>query len=169
MHILSAPGEEAVQLAESIRTAKQNVRMCSVCHGLSDSETCHICSNPSRDHATVCVVEQPSDMIALEKSGAYIGLYHVLQGVLSPMDGVGPENIRIKELEERLQRGDITEAVLATGTSVEGEATASYLAEMLKKYPVKITRIASGVPIGGDLKYIDALTLKRALDFRRLF
>ncbi|MCK4467071.1 MAG: recombination protein RecR, partial [Desulfobacterales bacterium] len=132
----------------------------------SDSDICNICSDQTRSADILCVVEQLADMAAIEKSGSYKGLYHILQGVLSPMNGVGPDKIRIKELISRIEENRIKEVVLATGTNVEGEATASYIAQLLDKYPVKVTRIASGVPMGGDLKYVDQVTLKRAMETR---
>lgn len=166
MYILRSPRNDADQLARSIGELKDKVRLCTTCFSLSETERCEICSNPSRDGRLLCVVEQPADMVSIEKSGAYNGRYHVLQGALSPMDGVGPDAIRIKELMARIAEGGIEEVILATGTHVEGESTASYLVGLLQKYPVKITRIASGVPIGGDLKYIDQVTLKRAMETR---
>jgi recombination protein RecR len=166
IHILKAPKKEMEQLSRSIIELKERVRLCSVCFALSDREICDICSDQTRDKTLICVVEQPADMVALEKSGAFRGVYHVLAGVLSPMDGIGPDDIRIKELSARIEDGRINEVVLATGTNVEGEATASYLAQRLKNMPVKVTRIASGVPVGGDLKYVDQVTLKRAMDTR---
>jgi recombination protein RecR len=166
MHILRSPLKDAEQLAASILDIKQKVKICSLCFALSETDTCHICSDPARNASLMCVVEQPADMVAIEKSGSYKGLYHILSGVLSPMNGIGPDDIRIRELIERAREGKIKEVILATGTNVEGEATASYLAQCLLKYPVKITRIASGVPIGGDLKYVDQVTLKRAMETR---
>jgi recombination protein RecR len=166
MYILRSSRSDAEQLARSIAELKDKVRWCSLCFSLSEEEHCSICSNPSRDQRLICVVEQPADMVSIEKSGAYNGRYHVLQGALSPMDGIGPDAIRIKELIARIIEGGIQEVVLATGTQVEGEATASYLLGLLEKFPIKVTRIASGVPIGGDLKYIDQVTLKRAMETR---
>lgn len=133
---------------------------------MSDHELCSICSDLSRNTNCICVVENPSDMIAIEKSGAYKGYYHVLGGALSPMDGIGPDDLRIKELIQRIGKTKIQEIIIATGTDVEGETTASYISESLKKFNLKLTRIASGVPIGGNLKYIDQVTLKRAMDGR---
>jgi recombination protein RecR len=166
MHILRTPRREAEQLARSIMEMKDKIKLCSTCYALSDSHICNVCSDQTRSAAILCVVEQPADMVAIEKSGSYKGLYHILQGVLSPMNGVGPDKIRIKELVLRIEKNMIKEVVLATGTNVEGEATASYIAQLLNKYPVKITRIASGVPMGGDLKYVDQVTLKRAMETR---
>jgi recombination protein RecR len=166
MHILKMPAVDAEQLAQSITTLKQRIKLCSRCFALSDSEVCSICSDAARDGSLLCVVEQPADMASIEKSNAYKGFYHVLQGALSPMNGIGPDDIRIQELIDRVAAGSVKEVVLATGTSLEGESTASYIADRLKGYAVQITRIASGVPIGGDLKYVDQVTLKRAMDTR---
>ena len=166
MHILRSSTKEAEQLSLSIREIKEKVRLCSVCYALSDTDVCNICSDPTRNNSILCVVEQPADMVAIEKSGSYTGMYHVLQGVLSPMDGIGPENIRIRELISRIAEGEVKEVVLATSTNVEGEATAAYIAERLESYGINITRIASGVPMGGDLKYVDMVTLKRAMEGR---
>lgn len=166
LHLLRAPREEALDLAEAIAQLKQRMRLCAVCFGLSDAETCPICANPARDTGVLCVVEQPGDMVSIEKSGAFRGRYHILQGALSPMDGIGPDGIRIRELMDRIQTGGIDEVILATGTSVEGEATADYIARQLAHLPVKVTRIAAGVPMGGDLKYVDQVTLRKALESR---
>lgn len=170
MHILRESSQDVAKLAQSILDVKNKLRLCRRCYALSDTELCRICSNPNRDVSLLCVVEQPADMASIEKSGSFYGLYHILGGALAPMDGVGPEQIRVRELVEKLRDDSkIKEVILATGTNVEGESTASYLAEILKQYPVTVTRIASGVPIGGDLKYIDQVTLKRALEKRHAF
>lgn len=169
IYMLQAPLKEMENLAKSILDVKEKVRLCSVCFGLSDGEVCKICNNPGREQNVICLVEQPADLVAIEKSGAFKGLYHVLHGVLSPMEGIGPEHIRIKELEARILEGRINEVVIATGTNVEGEATACYIAELLGKYSIKIMRIASGVPIGGDLKYVDQVTLRKAMECRHAF
>ena len=166
MHILRAPRREAEQLSNSIVEVKDKIRLCSICFGLSDTDICNICSNRTRTSSILCVVEQPADMVAIEKSGSFTGLYHILEGVLSPMDGIGPDNIRVKELISRISQGEIKEVVLATGTNVEGEATAAYIAERIENYRIKVTRIASGVPVGGDLKYVDQVTLKKAMETR---
>lgn len=166
MHILRASRKEAEQLSKSILEAKEKVRLCKLCYGLSDDEVCKICTDPTRDASLLCVVEQPADMVAMEKSGAFIGRYHILSGVLSPMNGVGPEDIRMAELIAKVKRGQIKEVILATSTSVEGEATASFIAERLETDTLKVTRIASGVPMGGDLKYVDQVTLKKAMEAR---
>jgi recombination protein RecR len=166
LHILRASREEVRALSESLLEVKEKIRFCSTCFGLSESDPCRICVDDGRDKGVVCVVEQPSDLLALEKSGAFKGVYHVLQGVLSPMNGVGPDDLKIKALFERIKAGGIREVTLATNTNVEGEATASYLAQCLKDFPVKVSRIATGVPVGGDLKYLDDVTLRRAMERR---
>jgi len=166
IHILNMPQRDAEELASSILDVKEKVQTCSRCFSLSDRELCRICSDPMRNAAVVCVVEQPADMVALEKSGAFTGQYHILAGVLSPMDGIGPKDIRIEELIQRVRSGTVEEVILATSTSVEGEATAAYLSERLQQTSVRVTRIASGVPIGGDLKYVDQVTLRRAMETR---
>ncbi|UCD31901.1 MAG: recombination protein RecR [Desulfobacterales bacterium] len=166
MHILRASTKETEVLSQSIKAVKEKIRLCSRCFALSDSDVCNICSDHNRSSAILCVVEQPADMVAIEKSGSYTGMYHILQGVLSPMDGIGPENIRIRELISKVAEGKVKEVVLATSTNVEGEATAAYISERLESYQIKITRIASGVPMGGDLKYVDMVTLKRAMEGR---
>lgn len=167
LHILHSSPEEVRKLSESIIDVKNKVKLCSTCFGLADTDPCDLCRDPNRNHALLCIVEQPSDLVALEKSGAFNGLYHVLHGVISPMEGIGPDRLRIKELLARVASGDIQELVLATNTNVEGEATASYLSQLLEKYPVTVTRIASGVPMGSDLKYLDKITIRRALERRQ--
>ena len=166
MYILKMSPRDAEQLSQSILLLKESIQVCSMCFALSDTETCKICSDVSRDSTLLCVVEQPGDMASIEKSGAYKGLYHILQGVLSPMNNIGPDDIHIKELFVRVATGHISEVILATSTSVEGESTASFIAHGLGKYSVKVTRIASGVPIGGDLKYVDQVTMRRAMETR---
>lgn len=166
MHILRSSRREAEQLSKSILEVKEKIRHCSMCFALSDTNICNICNDTNRTPAILCVVEQPADMVAIEKSGAFNGLYHILEGALSPMDGIGPDRLRIKELISRIAQGKIEEVVLATSTNIEGETTAAYIAERLGNYSVRVTRIASGVPIGGDLKYIDQVTLKKAMDTR---
>ena len=168
IHILNAPVREAELLAGSILDVKNKVKKCSLCFSLSDNDICNICSNPARDAGLLCIVEGVTDMVAIEKSGSFNGLYHILGGVLSPMDGIGPENIRIGKFINRVSQGKIKEVVIATSTSVEGDATASYIAQLLQEYQVKVTRIASGVPIGGELKYVDQVTMKRAMDTRHI-
>lgn len=169
LHILHAPYSEAKALASNILDLKAKVKLCSICFALSDKEKCRICNDPSRDRSVICVVENPADMAAIEKSGAYSGLYHILGGALSPMDGIGPDEIRLKELLSRAQSAATKEIIIATGTDVEGEATASYISDNMKNTRVKITRIASGVPMGGDLQYVDKVTLQRAMEGRHGF
>ena len=166
LYILRSPQRDAQELAQSILEVKDKVRLCTQCYGLSDADLCKICSDPARDASVVCVVEQPADMVAVEKSGAFRGRYHILAGALSPMNGIGPEDIRINELLKKIEAQQLQEVVLATSTNVEGEATAAYIAQRLKAYSVKVTRIASGVPIGGDLKYVDQVTMKKAMEAR---
>jgi recombination protein RecR len=166
IHILRQPVNKVQQLADSMVDVKQKVRLCSRCYALSDGEQCHICRNPSRNASLLCVIEQPADMISIEKSGGYAGLYHVLGGVLAPMEGVGPEDIRINELMYRAREGEVKEIILATGTSVEGASTAAYIAQRLSGMGLKVTRIATGIPMGGDLKYVDPMTIKCAMDSR---
>ncbi len=166
LHLLRAPRGEALALARSIEEIKDRIGLCRRCGALSDGELCRICSNPARDSRLVCVVEQQADMVSIEKSGAFNGLYHILQGVLSPIDGIGPGEIRIDELVARVGGGHVEEVILATSISIEGEATADYIAQRLASCAVKVTRIASGVPVGGDLKYVDQVTLKRAMEGR---
>ena len=166
IHILRSPYDNAKALSQSILEVKDKVRLCSKCFGLADTDPCRLCVNPNRDGRLVCVVEQPSDLVALERSRAFAGLYHVLHGSLSPMNGIGPDDLKIKELMARVADNEIEELVIATNTSVEGEATASYLVQCLRAYPVRLTRIASGVPMGSDLKYIDEVTIRRAMEKR---
>jgi recombination protein RecR len=167
LHILRSSYEDAKGLSQSILEVKDKVRLCSTCFGLADTDPCNLCASPHRDNTVVCVVEQPSDLVALEKSGAFKGLYHVLHGALSPMNGIGPDDLKIKELVTRIADGKIRELILATNTNVEGEATAAYLAQLLTAYPARVTRIASGVPMGSDLKYLDEVTISRAIERRR--
>ena len=165
-NMLNAPEPDVLELARSIGDLKKSVRLCSRCFALSDGDLCRICASPSRDRGLLCVVENQADMVAIEKSGSYTGLYHLLGGLLSPMDNIGPFDIRIRELISKVEKKTIQEVIIATGTSVEGEATASYISDRLSGYPVTITRIASGVPMGGDLKYVDQVTLKKAMEAR---
>lgn len=169
LHILKMPQGSVEQLARSIMEIKGRTRSCSRCHAWSDEAMCPICQEASRQNGLLCVVEQPGDMVAIEKSGAFQGVYHILGGVLSPMNGVGPDDIRLADLFRRVREEDLKEVVIATSTNVEGEATAAYLAEQLQSLPVRVTRIASGVPMGGDLKYVDQVTLKRAMETRHVF
>ena len=166
-HIIDMPESEVQQLAEALSSAKKSIHYCSQCYNLTDGEKCAICSDPSRDHFTICVVEQPQDIAAMERSHGYNGLYHVLHGVLSPLDGVGPDKLKIRELFQRLQRESISEIIIATNSDVEGEATATYLAQLLKPIGITVSRIAHGLPMGGDLEYADEVTLSKALENRR--
>jgi recombination protein RecR len=166
LHILHAPDHEAASLAADIIELKKSVRLCASCFALTDRETCQICSNPGRDKGVICVVENPADMAAIEKSGAFSGLYHILGGALSPIDGIGPGDIRLAELFRRTRGNDVRELILATRTNVEGEATAAYIRSKLTLTKIKITRIASGIPMGGDLQYVDPLTMQKAMEKR---
>lgn len=166
-HIIDMPEGEVQQLAEALSSAKKSIHYCSQCYNLTDGEKCAICSDPSRDSFTICVVEQPQDIAAMERSHGYNGLYHVLHGVLSPLDGVGPDKLKIRELFQRLQRESISEIIIATNSDVEGEATATYLAQLLKPIGITVSRIAHGLPMGGDLEYADEVTLSKALENRR--
>lgn len=165
-HIIDMPEEEVRRLAETLLQAKREIRFCKECFNLTDSDVCEICADTGRDHSMICVVEQPQDAMAMERSHGYTGVYHVLQGCLSPLDGIGPENLRIKELLFRLEKEDVKEVILATNSNVEGEATASYLAQLLRHQPVMVSRIARGLPMGGDLEYADEVTLAKALENR---
>lgn len=164
-HIIHMPKERVEQLTRAITDARDNVRYCRECFTLTDQEKCPICSNPSRDHGTIMVVESTRDLAAYEKTGKYGGVYHVLHGAISPMLGIGPGDIRLKELMHRLQ-GDVNEVIIATNSSLEGETTAMYISKLVKPTGIKVSRIASGVPVGGDLEYIDEVTLLRALEGR---
>ena len=164
-HIINMPKEEIEGLASTITDAKANVRYCKECFTLTDDEICPICSNPKRDHSVIMVVENTRDLAAYEKTGKYEGVYHVLHGAISPMLGIGPADIKLKELMKRLE-GDVTEVIIATNSSLEGETTAMYISRLIKPMGIKVTRIASGVPVGGDLEYIDEVTLLRALEGR---
>jgi recombination protein RecR len=166
-HILRAPEVHARELAQAILEVRDKIRACSVCCNLTELDPCGLCSDARRDSALLCVVAQPTDLLAIERSGQYRGRYHVLHGVLAPLDGIGPDDLRIGELMRRVGAGDVTEIIVATSPNVEGEATAMYLARLIKPLGVKVTRIASGVPIGGELEYVDQVTLTRALEGRR--
>ena len=165
-HIIDMPEEEVRRLAETLLQAKREIRFCKECFNLTDSDVCEICADTKRDHSMICVVEQPQDAMAMERSHGYTGVYHVLHGCLSPLDGIGPENLRIKALLFRLEKEDVKEVILATNSNVEGEATASYLAQLLRHQPVMVSRIARGLPMGGDLEYADEVTLAKALENR---
>lgn len=167
LHLLHASSEEADALADAIREMKAKVRRCPVCYNFTDDELCPICADPQRDPSVLCVVGDARDLMAMERAGGFQGRYHVLGGLISPMDGIGPESLRVSELLERVRSGDIVEVVLATNPTVEGDATAMHLAELLKPLGVKVTRIALGLPVGGDLDYADDVTIARALEGRR--
>ena len=164
-HIISMPKEQVESLAGAMLEAREKVRYCKTCCTLTDQEQCPICRNEERDHKTIMVVETPRDLTAYEKTGKYNGVYHVLHGAISPMLGIGPGDIRLKELMERLQ-GDVDEVIIATNSTLEGETTAMYISKLIKPTGIKVSRIASGVPVGGDLEYIDEVTLLRALEGR---
>ncbi len=166
-HLLKVPREEAAALAEAILALKDKTRTCVRCGNLAEEELCPICQDPRRERALLCVVEEVNDLLAIEKTREFRGVYHVLGGSLSPLDGRGPEQIRAKELLVRVEGGEVREVILATNPNVEGEATALYLLRLLKSQPVKVTRIARGLPMGGDLEYADEATLARALEGRR--
>ena len=165
-HIMNMPKEQVQQLTAAITDARTNVQYCKCCYTLTDRELCPICSNSKRDHSTIMVVENTRDLAAYEKTGKFEGVYHVLNGAISPMLGIGPDDIKLKELLRRLQGEEIKEVIIATNSSVEGEATAMYLSRLIKPTGIKVSRIASGVPVGGDLEYIDEVTLLRALEGR---
>lgn len=165
-HLLKAPKKDAYALAKAIITAKERITYCKVCFNLTDQELCPICANPTRDSHLICVVEDARDVLALERAHEFKGLYHVLNGVISPMDGIGPESLKIKELLTRLQNNEVEEVIIATNSTIEGEATAMYLANLLKPLGVKVTRIAQGLPVGGDIEYADEVTLARAFNGR---
>ena len=164
-HILNMPAEHVEELSDAIISARRNVKYCRQCFTLTDDELCPICRNDRRDHKTIMVVEDTRDLAAYEKTNKYEGVYHVLHGAISPMLGIGPNEIRLKELMQRLQ-GDVEEVIIATNSSLEGETTAMYISKLIKPTGIKVSRIASGVPVGGDLEYIDEMTLLRALEGR---
>ena len=166
-HIISLPEENAERLAASITNAKRNVRFCKCCQTLTDEEYCPICKSAGRDRSQIMVVENPRDLAAYERTGKYRGLYHVLHGCISPALGIGPSDIRLKELMQRLQTEDVKEVIIATNSTLEGETTAMYISKLIKPTGILTSRIASGVPVGGDLEYIDEVTLLRALEGRR--
>lgn len=166
-HILALEDREAEQLAEAITTAKREMKYCSVCGNLTDEDPCGICSDSSRREDIICVVESPRDVMAMERIKEYNGLYHVLHGVISPMEGIGPEDINLKSLIQRLQANDVKELIIATNPNIEGEATAMYIARLIKPAGIKVTRIAHGIPVGGDLEYADEVTLLKSLEGRR--
>ncbi|MBO9540404.1 recombination protein RecR [bacterium] len=166
-HLLKQSDVDVKRLAQSLLDAKEQIRMCSVCSNLSVLDPCELCAHPGRDVSTVCVVAEPKDLVAVERTKEYKGRYHVLQGLISPMDGIGPEQLKIQELLARLSSGEIQEVILAINPSIEGEVTTLYLSRMLKPLGVRVTRIAFGLPVGGDLEYADEMTLVKALEGRR--
>jgi recombination protein RecR len=166
-HLLKVPAEDALRLARVISEVKARVSFCETCFNVAEGPQCAICLDPRRDRSVVCVVEEPRDIVAIEKTQEYGGRYHVLQGAINPIEGVGPDQLRIKELLRRLGSEDITEIILCTNPNLEGEATAMYLSRQLRPLGIKVTRLASGLPVGGDLEYADELTLGRALEGRR--
>jgi recombination protein RecR len=169
LYILNIPKEEAGMLAQSILNAKEQVKRCQICHNLTDQNICEICRDSNRDKSVICVVETARDLMAIEKTGGFKGLYHVLEGAISPLDGVEPEHLTIDHLLSRLKTGKVKEIILATNPNIEGEVTSSYIAKLVKPMGIKITRIAYGVPIGGDLEYADEVTLSQALLGRQIF
>lgn len=166
-HILDAPPQQAENLARSIVFARRNIKHCSVCCNMTDTDPCRICGSERRDKSVICVMENPRDVVAMEKTREYKGLYHVLHGAISPMEDIGPEDIRIKELLLRLQDDTVKEVILATNPTIEGEATAMYISRLIKPLGIKTTRIAHGIPVGGDLEYADEVTLVKAMEGRR--
>lgn len=166
-HILRMTNHDADRLADSIKNAKAKLGFCKACQNISEHELCDICRDPRRDQSVICVVSEPRDITALERINEYRGRYHVLHGVLSPMDGVGPEQLRVRELLLRLSEEDVTETILATNPTIEGDATALYLAKLLKPSGIRVTRLAHGMPVGGELDYADSATLLSALEYRR--
>ena len=165
-YVLSLPKEDADSFAQAIVDAKNSVRLCPVCQNLTDQELCGVCADPERDHSLICVVAEPKDVIAMERAREYHGVYHVLHGAISPMDGIGPDRLRIKQLLTRIAEKPIAEVIMATNPTVEGEATAMYLGRLLKPFEVRVTRLAYGIPVGGDLEYADEVTLRRSLEGR---
>ncbi len=165
--LLTADSADAERLASAITEVKRTIHFCPVCFNFAEGELCNVCADPERDRTAVCVVEEPRDLVAVDRTGEFRGTYHVLQGAISPIDGIGPERLRVRELIDRLGENEITEVVIATNPNVEGETTALYLARLIKPLGIKVTRIASGLPVGGDLEYADEVTLGRALEARR--
>ena len=166
-YLLRMPAAEAKALAEAILDVKERITFCTVCQNVTDSNPCRICASDRRDRSIICVVEEPLDILAVERSGSYQGLYHVLHGAISPMDGIGPEELKIQELLARLRSGEVAEVILATNPNLEGEATSMYLTRLLRPLGLKVTRLARGLPVGGDLEYADDVTLTRAMEGRQ--
>lgn len=165
-HILAQPPEQAKKFADALVNAREKIHFCSCCQSLTDTDVCSVCSDETRDRSTICVVENPRDVLSFEKTREYKGLYHVLHGAFSPLDGIGPEQLKIKELMARLSDTNVKEVIMATNLTVEGEATASYISRLAKPLGIKVTRLAYGIPVGGDLEYADEKTLTRALEGR---
>ncbi len=165
-HMLDMSNEEIEEFTKSIQDAKQKLKYCSKCFNISDTDPCPICTSPKRDQSTICVVEDVRDIMAMERTHEYKGVYHVLHGTISPMNGIGPEDIKIKELLNRIKENEIKEVIIATNPRVEGEATSIYLSKLIKAFNIKVTRIAHGIPVGGDLEYTDEITLMKALEGR---
>jgi recombination protein RecR len=165
--LLKRPGEEVAALAQALTHLKERIVHCSVCFNVTEADPCRICQDPARDARLLCVVEEPNDLLALERTGEFRGRYHVLLGALSPLDGIGPEDLKVRELLDRLEAHAVEEVIVATNPSVEGEATAIYLAKLLRPLGARVTRIARGLPVGGDLEYADEVTLAKALEGRR--
>lgn len=166
-HVLNAPKEEAQNFAAALLEAKEKIHYCSVCQNLTDDDICEICSSTKRDRTVICVVESVRDLLAMERTKEYRGMYHVLHGALSPLDGIGPDDLKIRELLVRLSKEPIEELIMATNSNVEGDATAMYLCKLVQPFNVKVTKIAHGIPVGGDLEYADEMTLAMALEGRR--
>jgi len=165
--LLTAESADAERLANAITEVKRAIHFCPVCFNFAEGDLCSVCADPERDRASICVVEEPRDLVAVDRTGEFRGTYHVLQGAISPIDGIGPERLRVRELIDRLAPGEVTEVVIATNPNVEGETTALYLARLIKPLGIRVTRIASGLPVGGDLEFADEVTLGRALECRR--
>ncbi|MGE0394341.1 MAG: recombination mediator RecR [Vicinamibacterales bacterium] len=168
-HVLRTPREDVERLVEALRDVKDKVTYCSVCHNITDADPCMFCTSPARDPRVICVVEEPQNVTVVEKTGGFKGAYHVLMGALSPLQGVGPDDLKIKSLLARVGAGTVEEVIVATNPTVEGEATALYLARLLKPLGVRVTRIAMGIPVGSDLEYADEITMSRAMEGRREF
>ena len=166
-HLLRVPPEHALALSDAIRQAKLSIRECSICNNITDSDPCLYCASPTRSRKTICVVEQPQNILAVEKTRQYSGLYHVLGGALSPLEGIGPDHLKLKSLIERLKNGSVEEIILATNPTAEGEATAVYVSKLLKPLGVRVTRIGVGIPVGSDLEYADEVTMLKAMEGRR--
>jgi recombination protein RecR len=167
LHILRSSQEDAQALARSILRVKERIGLCQTCFNIAEGDICTICRNPQRDCSLLCIVEEPSDLMAIESTGIFKGLYHVLHGAIAPLDGVGPQELKIAELLERLHRGGVTEVIIATNPTIEGDATALYLAKTIKSLGIMVTRIAQGIPAGGDIEYVDSKTMTRSLEGRR--